>query len=178
MRGQRESWILGRWCGWVAWFGDLCRTSVPITRAFGIAAWSTLLQRCRDRWQGAEIGTTERLEDGSYYIAGATAGGVIYCVDGAGVPGAYDISYAVMPITVETAAIAATTPTETSSGSSTAPAQDLPQARTCPRPGPAAGQGRWLEDGRVRPRGVYLPNSGQQDGPAGAKPLGGYHHGD
>lgn len=71
---------------------------------------------------GEEIGTTKTLDGSSYYVAGATADGVIYGIDGDGVPGAYDISYAVMPITVDTAKVAATAPTDTASDSSTSPA--------------------------------------------------------
>lgn len=89
-----------------------------------------LLQRCRDRWQGEKIGTTKTLKNSSYHVAGAKDEGVIYGIDGDSVPGAYDISYAVMAITMETATVAAAAPTDTASGSPTQLAEDQPEDKT------------------------------------------------
>ena len=79
---------------------------------------------------GKEIGTTKTLEGGSYYVAGATSDGVIYGVDGDSIPGAYDISYGVMPITVETSKDAAPAAADASSPGTQEPAGEPSDDRT------------------------------------------------
>lgn len=70
---------------------------------------------------GKEIGGTAKpLASGSFYIAGATEDGVIYGIDGDSISGAYDLAYAVMPITVTTGKVPAA---DSASAESSASAQ-------------------------------------------------------
>ncbi len=69
--------------------GPTKNTSLPAGRMAVVSALA-----------GTELVSGAAVEGGSAYVAGVTAGGVIYGFDGPGVPGTYDVSYSVLPITL------------------------------------------------------------------------------